>query len=264
MILKSGLPSTIRGHRMSRLAFLVVLGLLFPSVALAQRDPPLTECYLTSITARHAEGDRIALDLVLKKETGATEHREHQMYLLAYLQEDEAEVLKICADEALLDKRAEGDSKLFLDVLLEKRLVTILETKTAPRQGFAGQDVTGKYSDGFKAGRDKADFLKLNTFDYSFELPYHDLFEKVATLKHFRPEEVPPGTLNFYKRKFKILAFAPVNDSKYASKVSKNIRGKPDFGLGHDLSTPILYCRPLPYEFQFRRDSVVAMMVYIR
>jgi hypothetical protein len=229
MIPKGDSATTSWSHRMSRIAFLVVLGLLFPSVALAQRDPPLTECYLASITATHAAGDRIALDLVLKKETGPTEHREHQMYLLAYLQEDEAEVLKICADEALLDKRAEGDAKLFLDVLLEKGLVTILETKTAPRQGFAGQDVTGKYSDGSKAGREKAEFLKLNTFDYSFELPYRDLFEKVSKLKHFRAEEVPPGTLIFYKRKFKILAFAPVNDSKYASKVSKNIRGKPDW-----------------------------------
>lgn len=31
--------------------------------------PPLLECYLPSITVSHAKGERISVDLVLKKET---------------------------------------------------------------------------------------------------------------------------------------------------------------------------------------------------
>ena len=149
-----------------------------------QRDPPLIECYLPSITISHAKGERLSLDLVLK-ETGPTEHREHQMYLMAYLLDDEAEVLKIASDPKLLDKKSSGDSKLFLDVLTDQRLVTIIETKVAKRQGFAGQDVLGKYSDGSKAGRDKEDFLKLNSFAFAFTPSYVDLFDKVSKLKNF-------------------------------------------------------------------------------
>src|SRR5262245_45271294 len=77
---------------------------LLPSVAMAQRDPPVWECYLPSITITHANDSRLAIDLVFKKETGAVEHKEHQMYLLGYLKEDEPEVLKTANDLALLNK----------------------------------------------------------------------------------------------------------------------------------------------------------------
>ena len=250
---------------MNRWRFALLLLVLAPEVALGQRDPPLLECYLPSITLTHAEGERLSLDLVLKKETGPTEHREHQMYLLAYLRDDEQEVLKICSDPKLLDKTKGGDAKLFLDVLLEEGLVTILEAKVARRQGFAGQDVSGKYADGSKAGQSKENFLKLNTFAFSFGPKYVELFDKISRLKHFRNEDPPPKQIGIYKHHFKMLVFVPVNDCKYASQVEGGIRGKNDLGLNDDrLTTPILYCRPLPYEFRFRRDRDVGTVVYIK
>lgn len=250
---------------MGRLAFAFALFSLAPSLALAQRDPPLLECYLPSILVRHAEGERLSLELVLKKETGPTEHREHQMYLLAYLLDDEKEVFEIASDPALLDKTKGPDAKLFLDVLLDKGLVTILETKVAKRQGFAGQDVSGRYADGSKAGISKADFLKLNTFDFAFAPSYIELFNKISTLKHFRNEDPPPNQIGIYDHKFKMLVFVPVNDCKYAAAVREGIRGANDLGLRQDrLTTPILYFRPLPYELVFRRDSEVGTIVYVQ
>ncbi len=244
----------------------LVFCLVTPAFAMAQRDPPLLECYLPSITVRHAAMQRLAIDLVLKKETGPTEHREHQMYLLAYLLDDEKQVLDIVSDPKWLDKNKESEAKLFLDVLLEKGLVTIVESKTAPRHGFAGQDSKGRYSDGSKAGRGETKFLKLNAFNFSFAPTYQELFKSVSKLKNFRNEDPPAGQIGIYQRRFKFLVYVPVNDCKYASKVRDGIRGKNDFGLDEygGGKTPILYCRPLPYELAFRRDTKVGTIVYIR
>ncbi len=239
---------------------------LAPSLALAQRDPPLLECYLPSIFIGHADGDRLSIELVLKKELGPVEHKEHQMYLLAYLLEDETEVLRIASDPELLDKTKGNDAKLFLDVLIDRGLVTTLETKVAKRQGFGGQDNLGKYADGSKAGRDKENFLGLNTFAFSFSPTYAHLFDKISKLENFRDEDPPSDPLGFYTQRFKLLVFTPVNDCKYASKVRDGIRGKNDFGFNQNGigNTSILYCRPLPYEFTFRRHSDVGTVVYIR
>ncbi len=250
---------------------LALLCFLVPSTAWAQRDPPVWECYLPSITITHAEKSKLALDLVLKKETGPVEHREHQMYLIGYLKEDEAEILKISSDVSLLNKSKKKDERLFLDALIEKELVTVIDTQVGKRQSFAGQDVSGKYADGSSAGRNRADFLKLNTFPFSFEVKKSDLFDAIAKLKHFQPDKV--DTFGYFKSKFKLLAFVPVNDCKYATKVAEGIRGKHDFphfddrvdaeGQALFWSTPILYFRPLPYEFQFRKDKGDAVLVYI-
>lgn len=251
---------------MLRVSSSLVLLMLTAGVALAQRDPPLLECYLPLITVSHAEGERLSIDLVLKKETGPGEHVEHQMYLLAYLLDDESEVLKICSDPALTDKTKGNDAKLFLDVLIEKGLVMILDTKVAKRLGFGAQDVTGKYADGTKAGRPIDQFLRLNAFEFSFSPSYLDLFNKVSKLKHFVNEDPPPNELGLYKRRFKILVYAPVNDCKYSTEVRDEIRAASDFGVDEyaHRKTAILYCRPLPYEFQFSRDDRVGTSVYIR
>lgn len=245
---------------------ILLLLVLAPRIALAQRDPPLFECYLPSIKVSHAAGDRLLLDLILKKETGPVEHWEHQMYLLMYLLEDEDEVLKIASDPDLLDKSKGVDGKLFLDVLLARGLAVVSETKVAKRQHFAGQDNRGEYSDGSKVGRSEEEFLRLNTFAFSFSQAYNDLFDSASTLKHFRNEEAPPDTVGISNQRFKILVYVPVNDCKYATAVREGVRGKNDFGLDEYGmgKTPILYCRPLPYEFVFRRDSDVGVQIYIR
>lgn len=232
---------------------------LLGSVALAQRDAPVWECYLPSINVMHADGDRIDFDLVFKKETGPVEHKEHQMYLLAYLTEDEAEIMKISEDLKLLDKKSEG--KQFFDVLTEEGLVAVIAIQVAPRQGFAGQDMVGRYSDGSDAGRAKEAFLKLNTFSFQFSATYEDLYREVAKLKHFDANK--RGPFGYFEDNFKVLAFVPVNDSKYATDVREGVKGENDFANGGfekdangdplSRSTPILYFRPLPYEFELRR-----------
>jgi hypothetical protein len=242
------------GYTMKTIVRVAIICLLSQSIAFAQRDPPLLECYLPVIIATHLDGNKIGIDLVLKKETGPTEHREHQIYLLGYLLEKEGEVLKICAEDELLNKRKGGESKLFLDVLLEKQLVVSIDTKIAPRSGFAGQDVKGNYADGTKVGREKTDFLRINTFEYSFSIPYDQLYEKVSSLKDFGSKKTRWG---MYESKFKILAFVPVNDCKYAKDVRDGVRGENDVGRHGNPLTPILYCRPLPYEFQIDAGTTV-------
>ncbi len=251
---------------MMRWSMALLACFLVPSVAWGQRDPLVVECYLPSIFVGHAAGERLSIELVFKKETGPVEHKEHQMYLLAYLPEDEAEILRIASDPELLDKTKGDDARLFLDVLLERGLVTTLATKVAKRHGFAGRDILGKYADGSKAGRAKEDFLKLNTFWFSFSLTYAELFDKISKLKNLRNEDLPDGTPGFFEQRFKMLVFVPVNDCKYATKVSDGIRGEHDFGLDEYgfPKTPILYFRPLPYEILLRRDSDVGTVVYIR
>jgi hypothetical protein len=234
------------------------------SLAWAQRDAPLLECYLPLIAVRHAEGERLWFELVLKKETGPHEHKEHQMYLLAYLLDDEKEVLEIAADPALLENEGDADARLFLDVLLEKRLVTILETKVAEREGFAALDNARKYADGSGLARDKESFLKINTFAFSFSPTYHELFENVSQLKNFSNEN--PQRFGEFAGKFKMLVYVPVNSSKYASKVRGEIRSKGDLVVGNYLlnKTVTLYCRPLPYEFVFGRDRDGRTIIYVR
>lgn len=251
---------------MHRLTIASLVWILTSQLLWAQRDPPMTECYLPSISIHHADGKRLSIDLVLKKETGSNKHREHQMYLLAYLLEDEEEVLKIASDPALLDKRAGEDANLFLDVLLDRNLVVEIGTEVAKRQGFAGQDLSGSYADGSKAGRGRAQFLKLNTFSFSFEPTYLEFFESVSSLKHFKDEETQKNPIGVFEQKFKLLVFVPVNDCKYASKTQAGIRGEYDFAVGEygNSKTPSLYCRPLPYEFVFRRDKNVGTIIYIR
>ena len=195
-------------------------------------------------------------------------HREHQMYPQSqHLLEDEADVLKIASDPELLDKKKGGDAKLFLDVLIEKGWSPSLNRRLALRLGFAGQDNLGKYADGSKAGRNQGDFLELNTFAFSFSPSYVDLFNKISKLKHFRNEDPPPDQIGIYKHKFKMLVCVPAElNCKYATKVRDGVRGKNDFGLNEygRGTTPVQYCRPLPYEFKFRRDGGVGTVVHIQ
>jgi len=251
--------------------FLTLLWALVPSTAMAQRDPPVWECYLPSITITHTKNAALSLELLFKKERGAGEHREHQMYLLGCLQEDEAEILKVQADVSLLNKRQKDDEKLFLDVLLERGLVTVIDTQVAKRGAFAGQDNLGKNADGTGAGQDKAAFLKLNTLPFTFAPQNSALYDAISKLKHFQADKV--DTFGYFESKFKLLVFVPVNDCKYATKVAEGVKGAPDFAhfgerldaAGRDLSwsTPILYFRPLPYTLEFRKNEDGAILVYI-
>lgn len=227
---------------------------LHGSVTLAQRDAPVWECYLPSINVSCPDRDAdLSIDLVLDKGGGPSNHTEHQMYLLSYLVKDEEEILQISKDIALLDKKAEGESKQFFDVLLKRGLVTIVDTKVAPRH-------IPRELEGYEQFTE-AEAKRLNDFDFSFTISKEKLFESVGKLKHFGAHRSGPH--GYYEDDFKLMVFVPVNDSKYATDVKEGVRGEHDFANGRFLddangdplswSTPILYFRPLPYEFELRR-----------
>ena len=116
---------------MIRVLLLMVAVSLMPLPAFAQRDAPVWEAYLASLSIYHENHGSITVDMLYKHEGGPYEHHERQMYLLAYLKRDEAEILKIASDRTLLDKTK--PDKMSLDVLLERKLVTILDTKAAKK-----------------------------------------------------------------------------------------------------------------------------------
>ena len=246
---------------------LLVWGLV-PSMALAQRDPPVWECYLSSfsiapISIAPIENSKLALDVEFRKAYGPIEHREHQMYLIGYLQKDEAEILKIAADVALLDKRKQDKENLFLDVMIERGLATVIDTQVGERRA------TPVPHDRADDRSNPAD--QLNTFPFRFATANSELFGAISKLKHFGHYKVDAS--GWFESRFKFVLFVPVNDCKYATKVDKAVRGQPDFAhfddrVGADgeklgWSTPILYFKPLPYEFQFRRIEGDAIRVYV-
>ncbi len=241
------------------------------SYVYAQRDPPVWESYIASTTITHGANSRLDIVCLFKKEGGRHEHTEHQMYLIGYLKKDEKEVLKHAADKSLLDK-TKADAKFFLDVLKERRLVTVIATHVGNRTGYAAQDTIGKYRDGSDANRGKAG-LKVNTFPFAFSVKNNVLFDAIAKLKNFDAANAVTGTHVHFKDTFKFLLFVPVNDCKYADKISKEIRGEYDFAkynsdLERDgdlfyLKTPSLYLKPLPHEFQFTRMKDKQIRIYI-
>ena len=71
--------------------------LVFVSACYGQRDAPVWESYLASITITHGSESTLDIDLLFKKEGGPYEHTHHQMYLIAYPAKNESEVRKTVA-----------------------------------------------------------------------------------------------------------------------------------------------------------------------
>lgn len=235
--------------RKAKLSILMVL--LFVSTAFAQRDAPVWECYLPKISIYHDDSARqsaLTVDFLFKKNGGPHEHTEHQAYVLVYLKKDEEQILKLAADPELIKKQNEK-TKLFLDVLVEKKLVVALESQVAkivntPR--FA--DVRGNPK------RTGADSLAEFSFPFKFTFTYEALFESVQKLGNFDREKVQVvGKERWFEEKFKFLVLIPVNDSRLATKVSPKLREMYDFANVMDFKTALLYFRPLPYEFGFKK-----------
>lgn len=241
---------------------------LLSLVAPAQRDAPVWECYLASTVITHGKDSVLNLDLLFKKEGGPYEHTEHQMYLIAYFEGDESEVLKVASDKTLLDKK-KPDAKLFLDVLLEKRLATVLETKVAKKRGHGAQDVRGKYRDGSGADEGKAG-LERNGFAFRFGVKHQALFDAASKLKNFDATDVVKSDAKYFNDRLKFLVFVPVNDCKYATQVAEDLRTTNDFAHfdtvtqgAHYRTTPKLFCKPLSFSLQFKQLEDGRFLVYI-
>jgi hypothetical protein len=236
-----------------RMTWLLILTLLVcVSPAFGQRDAPVWESYLPKVSVYHdGQGQQRALtvDFLFKKNGGPHEHTEHQAYVLVYLKQDEEQILKLAADPELTKKKNEKTTKLFLDLLVEKKLVVPLESQVAkinrtPR--FPDVRGTPKSSG--------ADELAQFSFAFKFTFTYDTLFQSVAKLGNFHPEGAKVvGSETWFEEKFKLMVFVPVNDSGHANKISKELREMYDFANVMNFTTALLYFRPLPYEFSFKK-----------
>lgn len=245
-----------------RIACLSIFITLFcVSTAFAQRDAPVWESYLPQVSIYH-EGSRttpaLTVDFLFKKNGGPHEHVEHQAYVLVYLKRDEEQIFKLAGDPELINKENEK-TKLFLDLLVEKKLVVPLESQVAKiNRTPRFQDVRGNpRSSG-------AEELAAFSFAFKFTFSYDTLFQSVRKLGNFHPENAQVvGSERWFDEKFKLIVFVPVNNSRHATKVSKELRETWDFANVMNTTTALLYFRPLPYEFSFKKYREDNPLVYI-
>jgi hypothetical protein len=195
------------------------------------------------------------------KSGGPQEHTEHQAYVLVYLQKDEEQILKLAEDPELKKKKNEK-TKRFLDVLVEKKLVAPLQSQVAKRiEVSMSRDAVGK-SNRKRASDDDDDVEYV--FPFKFTFTNESLFQSIQKLGNYDPKNVDvSGDYTWFNDKFKLLVFVPVNDSTQADKVSPKIRKFYDFVGSFDFDSSLLYFRPLPYEFQFKKNKDEYLMVYI-
>ena len=241
----------------------ILVAFCFVPTAFAQRDAPVWESYLPKVAIYHDETDKrsaLTLDFLFKKHGGPVEHTEHQAYVLVYLKKDEDEIMKLIGDPELIKKKNEK-TKLFLDLLVEKKLVVPLDSQVAklnqenkPRYG----DVRGNPN---RAG---ADTITDFTFPFKFTFTCETLFQSVQKLGHFDMKNANVyGKETWFEDRFKLIVFVPVNDSAYATKVSAKLREMYDFANPMDFKTSLLYFRPLPYEFNFKKYEEDTLLIYI-
>jgi hypothetical protein len=234
-----------------RTAWATILIILLCVPAFGQRDSPVWESYLPKISIYHDDLNSrpaLTIDFLFKKNGGPYEHKEHQAYVLVYLKKDEEEILKLATDPQLVNKKNEK-TKLFLDLLVEKKLVVSLDSQVA-KIGSTPRfpDVKGNPT------RTGADAIDQFSFAYKFTFTYDTLFQSVQKLGHFNAQNVNVvGSSTWFDDKFKLIVFVPVNDSLHATKVSPKIREAYDFASVMNSNTALLYFRPLPYEFGFKK-----------
>ena len=245
---------------------------LLSTSAFAQRDAPVWESYVARQSLYHENDDSMTIELLFKKEGGSSEHTHHQMYILAYLKKDEQTILELARDSSLQDK-TKTDKPMLIDVLLEKKLATILDTKIGKRARQGAQDVAGNYDIESDALHGK-ESLKLNSYPFTFNFSNKSLFEAVSQLGNFDEKNVIHGDNLYFEDKFKLMVFVPVNDCKYANKVAPELNKARDFASSFSLddtddpfrtySTPLLYFKPLLYEFEFKKlDADDRYLIYV-
>jgi len=235
--------------RMACLSILITF--VWASAAFAQRDAPVWEAYLPKVSIYHDNSSKqpaLTVDFLFKKNGGPHEHVEHQAYVLVYLRQDEEQILKLARDPELTKKQNEK-TKLFLDMLVEKKLVVPLESQVAKiNRTPRFQDVRGNPK---STG---AEELTEFSFAFKFTFTYDTLFQSVGKLGNFHPENAKAyGSETWFEEKFKLMVFVPVNDSAHATKISAELRKMYDFANVMDFKTALLYFRPLPYEFGFKK-----------
>jgi hypothetical protein len=247
--------------RIALLSILIVF--VGVSTAFGQRDAPVWESFLPKISVHHAKSDRptaIKVEFVFMKNGGPHEHTEHQAYVLVYLQKDEEQILKLAADPELRKKKNEK-TKRFLDLLVEKRLVAPLQSQVAKITEVSMSRYDGGKGNSRRAGND--DDVEY-VFPFKFTFTNEALFQSVQKLGNYDPKNVDvSGDYTWFNDKFKLMVFVPANDSAQADKVPAKLRKSYDFVGSFDFDSSLLYFRPLPYEFEFKKYKEEYLMVYI-
>ena len=240
----------------------VLLVLLWVAPAFAQRDAPVWEAYLPQVLIYHDEvssNRAITVDFLFKKNGGPHEHTQHQAYMLVYLKKDEEQILKLAADPQLISKKNEKTKK-FLDLLIEKKLVVSLDTQVAKITESSARyaDVRGTPKRAGAATREEF------TFPFKFTFSNETLFQSVQKLGSFNVKSVNvAGSSEWFDDKFKLIVFVPVNDSAHATKVPSELHKMYDFANVMNFESALLYFRPLPYEFGFKRYAQEPILIYI-
>ena len=232
--------------------------------ASAQEDSPVWESYLARIAAYHPDRLSTSVEFVWEKGGGPHEHKEHQVYLLAYLQKDEKDILELMKDPRLTTKaevqKPDGtkDDDKILDVLLARKLVIVLETTVATRT-----DRVANAADPKTAGTGRE-------FPFTCKFENALLFERVRALPGFdakAPVRVRSvdSYQDWFQEDFKLMPFIPVNDCKYADKVKPENKTDYDFTYGEYRTDGNIaqYMRPLPYVFTLTQLSSGEVLVYI-
>ncbi|MEP3479711.1 MAG: hypothetical protein ABJZ55_10725 [Fuerstiella sp.] len=207
--------------------------------AMAQRDPPVWNSYLPRIVM-FDERDTLDFEVTYNKAGGPHEQTHCQMYVLAYLQADEGSIKKLAADPKLTTK-AKGDRKLLLDVLQEKKLAVVLESKVAAC-AEKRPVVSTRSARSVRSGY---------CTDFEFSFNNGELFQSISKLRNFDSDSFVASSNRLYNDKFKLMLFVPVNDSKYATKIPQDQQQLYDFAHFVDSETVIQYFKPLPYRYQF-------------
>jgi hypothetical protein len=225
--------------------------------ASAQRDAPVWECYLPRFSLYHDRdegGQRaLVLEFAVRKNGGPHEHTEHQCHVLACLASQTQNILAMARDPALSNKKSEKVS--FLDMLAEKKLAVVLDSKVAKLNSPDGRtpmfpDASGKP---MITGAKNVDQY---AFPFTFTFRDEDLLAAAAKLGGFDPAKLRQGGQDkWYEQAIALLVLVPVNDSRMADKVAKDIRARPDFAHPMDTDTSILICKALPYALTFSKHG---------
>ena len=222
-------------------------------IAFSQAHAPVWDSYLPRI-ALFNERTTLDFEITFMKAGGPGEQSpECQVYVFAYLEKDEAKILKLATDKNLTTK-AKGDETLLLDELMQENVAVQLETKVAKKTEtplvISPKSRRTIYGD--------------NCYDLEFSFNNTKLFKEIGKLKNFDHSSFVNSDAKFYNDKFKLMIFVPVNDCKYATLIPEKQRKFYDFAHFMDSETIIQYFKPLPYRFQFKPlDDEDVVLLYV-
>lgn len=217
---------------------MIAIVLNVPSTVIAQRDAPVWNCYLSPISISD-DHPNMEVRFVLHKDGGPHEHFEHQCYLLVYLKENEDVIRQRVQDSHFIDK-ANQERQSFLKKLEQQKLIARVGTQVAKNIPDDQRESCGCISG--------------KCFRYKFTINVSQLFEKLDVNLGFDPAQSKvSGNSTWFDQRLGMIVFVPTNDSPLANEVARELQQTHDFAHLMDWDTSILYFKPLPYEFQYRR-----------